>query len=132
MSTQPYGSSKTLAPSAAHQLLVAVEDTSDSFTIVRLTLPPHHPGMPSHVHAANAEGCYVITGTLALTQGERTMMLPTGAAATTPAAITHSIWNPTAAPTTVLLIYTPGVPASAVDVVVAGAREDAPPFRDTS
>ena len=132
MSTQPYGSSETLPLPAAHQLLVAAEATSDGFTIVSLTLPPHHPGTPPHVHATNAEGCYVLAGTLALTQGERTMLLSAGGAAHTPAALTHSIWNPTAAPTTVLLIYTPGLPASAVDVVVAGALEDAPPFRDTS
>jgi mannose-6-phosphate isomerase-like protein (cupin superfamily) len=132
MSTQPSGSSERLASSAAHQLLVAADDTSRRFTIVALTLPPHHPGTPPHVHAANAEGCYVLAGTLALTQGDRTMMLSAGSAAHTPATLTHSIWNPTAAPTTVLLIYTPGVPASAVDVVIAGAPEDAPPFRDTS
>lgn len=132
MSTQPYGSSETLTSSAAHQLLVAAEDTSHRFTIVSLTLPPHHPGTPSHAHPANAEGCYVLAGTLALTQGDRTMMLSAGSAAHTPAAVAHSIWNPTAAPTTVLLIYTPGVPASAVGIVVADTPEEAPPFRDTS
>lgn len=132
MSTPPSGSSETLASLAAHQLLVAAEDTSERFTIVSLTLPPHHPGTPLHAHAANAEGCYVLAGTLALTQGDRTMMLSAGAAAHTPAAIAHSIWNPTAAPTTVLLIYTPGVPTAMVDALAAGTPEDAPPFRDTS
>lgn len=132
MSTQPNGMSARLTSPAAHQLLVAAEDTSQHFTIVSLTLPPHHPGTPLHTHAANAEGCFVLAGTLALTQGDRTLMLSAGAAVRTAAGVAHSIWNPTAAPTTVLLIYTPGMPASAVDIVVAGTPAEAPPFRDTS
>jgi uncharacterized cupin superfamily protein len=132
MSTLISRSNETLASPAAHQLLVAAEGTSQRFTIVSLTLPPHHPGTPLHTHPANAEGCYVLAGTLALTQGGRTMMLSAGAAAHTPAAVAHSIWNPTAAPATVLLIYTPGVPASMMDALAAGTPEDAPPFSDTS
>jgi mannose-6-phosphate isomerase-like protein (cupin superfamily) len=132
MSTQLSGSNETLASPLAQRVLVTAEDTNRSFTIVALTLPPHHPGTPFHAHPANAEGCYVLEGTLAVMQGDRTVMLSAGTGVRTPAAVNHSIWNPTAAPATVLLIYTPGVAAAAVDEVTAGRSEDAPPFRDTS
>ena len=113
------------APSAvAQRVLVTAEVTGSRFTIVTLTLPPFHPGVPVHAHAASAEGCYILEGTLGVTQGERTMMLKPGTAAHTPAGVAHSIWNPTAAPTTVLLIYTPALDE--------GAPESAPPFLDTS
>jgi mannose-6-phosphate isomerase-like protein (cupin superfamily) len=132
MSTQLSGSNEILASPVAQQVLVTAEDTNHRLTIVLLTLPPHHPGTPFHAHLANDEGCYVLEGTLAVMQGDRTVMLSAGAGVHTPATLNHSIWNPTAASTTVLLIYTPGVAAAAVDGVMAGIPEDAPPFRDTS
>jgi mannose-6-phosphate isomerase-like protein (cupin superfamily) len=83
-------------------------DTNGSFAIVALTLPPFSPGAPLHSHLQHAEGCYVLAGTLAATQADRTIMIAAGAAVLVPPGVAHTCWNPTAAPTMVLLIYTPG------------------------
>lgn len=83
-------------------------DTNGAFALATLTLPPFSPGAPLHHHPRHAEGCYVLAGTLAATQADRTVMLAAGASVLVPPGIAHTCWNPTAAPTTVLLIYTPG------------------------
>jgi uncharacterized cupin superfamily protein len=132
MSTDTAKLSGNMPSRVAQRVLVAAEDTGSRFTIVTLTLPPFHPGAPVHAHPANAEGCYILEGTLGITQGERTMMLKPGAAAHTPAGVAHSIWNPTAGPTTVLLIYTPALEAATAEALEAGTPESPPPFLDTS
>src|SRR5262245_47214696 len=73
-------------------------------TLLLLTLPPYDPGAPIHCHPDRSEGCYVLSGTLALTQGDRTVMLAPGAAATVPPGVPHTYWNPAAVSTTLLLI----------------------------
>jgi uncharacterized cupin superfamily protein len=114
------------------RVLAAAEDTDNRYTLVTLTLPPFHVGTPLHTHPANEEGCYILEGTLALTQGDRTVTLTANGAARTPAGVAHNMWNPTAAPTTVLLIYTPGVASAIIEAVTAGTPGDAPRYEDTS
>ena len=132
MSRQTVGPGEPAPALVAHQVLAAAEDSDGRWTVVALTLPPFFPGTPLHAHAANAEGCYILEGTVALTQGEHTSALTQGAAARIPAGTPHCIWNPTASPTTVLLIYTPGVADALVDALVEGVPDDAPPYSDTS
>jgi uncharacterized cupin superfamily protein len=70
-----------------------------------VVLPPHDPGSWPHAHLHHAERCYVLEGTLALTQDESTTILTSGATALVPPGVSHSYWNPTAAPTTIVLSY---------------------------
>jgi mannose-6-phosphate isomerase-like protein (cupin superfamily) len=115
----------------ARRILVAAEDTDYRYTLVALTLPPFDQGTPFHTHPANVEGCYVLEGTLAVSQGDHTITLTANGAVHIRAGVSHSAWNPTAAPTTVLLIYTPGVASAMVEAVVAGAPDDAPGYEDS-
>lgn len=114
------------------RVLAGARDTGGHFAVVMLTLPAHHPGVQLHAHPVHAEGCYVVTGTLAITHAEQTIVLTPGGAVHIAAGVPHSVWNPTAGATTVLVIYTPGVPAALADALVAGKPGDAPPYVDTS
>jgi quercetin dioxygenase-like cupin family protein len=102
-------------------IISANDDISSVFAAIAITLPPHDPGPPSHRHAHHTEGCYVIDGTLALTQHEYTTILTSGAAALVLPDIPHTYWNPTAAPTTLLLMYHPGATEAELIALARGA-----------
>jgi quercetin dioxygenase-like cupin family protein len=59
------------------------------------------------MHDNHAEGCYVLQGTLAMTENDQMWTLSQGAFARIPSGTRHALWNPSAAPTTILLIYQP-------------------------
>jgi quercetin dioxygenase-like cupin family protein len=113
-------------------VLLSDADTAGAFALVAITLPPYDPGVPPHTHPEHSEGCYVLAGTLALTQDQRTITLTAGTAVQVPAGVTHTYWNPTAGPTTILLIYTPGAPYEVVAALAAGRPGVAPSYLDTS
>lgn len=131
MSNESREPTETAPTSSAYRMLAVAGAPDERFTLATLTLPPHDPGLPRHTHPANAEGCYILEGMLAVTQGDHTITVMPGAAVRIPAGIAHSIWNPTATTTRVLLIYTPGVAAS-VDTVVERVPGEARPYDDTS
>lgn len=124
-------STESFEQSALTVLLSGV-DTEDVFALVSTTLPPYDPGAPLHIHPQHAEGCYVLAGTLALTQGEQTITLRVGTAVQVPAGVQHTYWNPTAEATVILLIYTPGAPADVAGALATGKPEVASPYFDTS
>lgn len=99
---------------AALTLLLSDADTAGALTLFRLTLPPFGQGDPPHVHATHAEGLYVLSGILALTRGEETMVLSSGAAVVINPGVAHACWNPSASPVTALLISTPGAHAAEI------------------
>lgn len=118
-----------------HQLLAHLSDpapreveliggaaTGASFTLATLTLPPHSAGAEPDVHAGYAEGHYVLSGTLAATVGERTVIVRAGEAFYVAAGVPHTCWNPAAAPAVVLLIATPAPAASAGRPVASDER----------
>jgi quercetin dioxygenase-like cupin family protein len=113
-------------------VLLSDVDTAGVFALAAITLPPYDPGVPPHTHPQHTEGCYVLTGTLALTQSEQTITLRAGTAVRVPAGVTHTYWNPTAQPTVILLIYTPGATAEVVAALAAGWPGVVPPYPDTS
>ena|SRR5687768_13927683 len=104
--------------------LVTSASTSEAYALATLTLPPYHPGMPQHQHPAHAEGCYVIRGTLAVTHDSRTITLTQGESVLIPPCVMHTYWNPTAAPTTMLVMYQPGGEADDITVLAAGIASD--------
>jgi quercetin dioxygenase-like cupin family protein len=105
------------------RVLLTGSETGGAFALARLTLAPFSPGAPAHHHLAHAEGCYVLSGTLAITSGDDTIMLRAGGALAVQPGVVHACWNPTASDATVLLIYTPGAEA---DEVLALAHASAP------
>jgi hypothetical protein len=94
------------APAPA--VLATAESTGGLYGLATLTLPPHCPGDPLRSVAAGRQGCYVLAGTLALTVGTSTVTLDQGGSVLVPTGVAFSYWNPTAAPTVVLLIALPG------------------------
>lgn len=109
------------APDATPTIFATGDETEHIFALVSITLPPHDPGLPLHCHPYHAEGCYVVAGTLALTQDGSTTIVTAHLAASIPAGALHTFWNPTASPTIVLLIYRPGVTEAEAMALVSGA-----------
>lgn len=95
-------------PEGERRLLLAARETGGAFALVTLTLPPFCAGDDIHRHQGHAEGWYVLGGSLAVTVGDRTLVLGVGETALVPPGAAHTCWNPTAATTTVLLIAIPG------------------------
>ncbi len=102
-------------------VLVTGSDSGGACTIVIVTLPPYYSGAATHSHAHQSEACYVVHGTLAFTQNGYMSTLLAGASAQIAAGTPHAYWNPTAAPTTILLLYRPGLDAETALRFVAGA-----------
>jgi quercetin dioxygenase-like cupin family protein len=92
---------------AAAAPICARASTNEAYTLETLTLEPYHPGMPLHQHPAHAQGYYIIQGTLAVTHDSRTITLTQGELVVIPPGVTHTCWNPTAAPTIILVSYRP-------------------------
>jgi quercetin dioxygenase-like cupin family protein len=95
-----------IPPGAAAVVPVCTRaSTHEAYALATLTLPPYHPGAPLHQHPAHAEGYYIIQGTLAVTHDSRTITLTQGELVLILPGVTHTYWNPTAAPTTILVSY---------------------------
>jgi quercetin dioxygenase-like cupin family protein len=132
MTTPLFVTSTESSAQDASTVLLSDVDTAGAFALVALTLPPYDPGAPPHTHPQHTEGCYVLAGTLALTQDQRTITLTAGTAVQVAAGVTHTYWNPTAGPTSILLIYTPGATADVAAALAVGLPGVAPPYLDTS
>lgn len=109
---------------AVHTVIATGGETNGMYAVVAVTLPPHDPGTSLHAHQHHAEGCYVVDGTLALTHDKATIMLVGGASAFMLPGVSHAYWNPTAMPTTVLLVYRPGVSEAEALALVTTARDE--------
>lgn len=90
-------------------VLATGAETGGAYAVVAVTLPPYAAGPEPHRHPRHVEGCYVVQGTLALTSDGYTTTLTSGASALIPPGVAHTFWNPTAATTTVLAVFRPGV-----------------------
>jgi quercetin dioxygenase-like cupin family protein len=109
-------------------VIVTNGERGNTYTVVAVKLPPHDAGTPPHRHAHHAESCYLVDGLLALTCDGYTTTLTPGAAALIPPNVLHTYWNPSAAPTIVLLIYRPRVSEAEALALAAGT----PAFYDSS
>ena len=101
---------------AAAAPVCARASANEAYTLATLTLPPYHPGMPLHQHPAHAEGYYIIQGMLAVTHDNRTITLTRGELVVIPPGVTHTFWNPTAAPTTIMVSYYNGAQEPSLQV----------------
>lgn len=86
--------------------LLSGDETGQAFALEVLTLPPYASGPGAHAHA-HGEGHYVLSGTLAATLGERTVIVRAGSAVHVEPDLPHTCWNPGASPVVVLLIQAP-------------------------
>ena len=109
------------APDSTPTIFATGDETEYIFTLASITLPPHDPGLPMHRHPHHAEDCYVVMGTLALTQDGSTTIVTAHSVASIPVGALHTFWNPTASPTIVLLIYQPGVTEAEAMALASGA-----------
>jgi quercetin dioxygenase-like cupin family protein len=109
---------------------VLTSGAGGAYALATLVLPPYHPGMPQHQHPAHVEGCYVIRGTLAVTHDSRTITLTQGASILIAPGVAHTIWNPTAAAVTLLLIYQPGGSTDEIVALAAGSMGMQEPLLD--
>ncbi len=94
--------------------LVGSADTAGACVLLHVTLPAYWDACAPHWHAHTTEMMYVLHGTLACTLGDMTTTAAHGTAILLPPGTVHTIWNPTATPTTYLAWFTPkGEPGGA-------------------
>lgn len=72
------------------------------FTVYEAQIPPHFAALPAHVHRATTEWFYVLSGTLAFTLNDETIMARSGSFLVVTPGVVHTFWNPTAATATLL------------------------------
>ncbi len=61
---------------------------------------------PLHIHHEDDEAWYVLTGELVVRSADRDHLLGAGGAVLVPRGVAHTYWNPTAEPSTYLLVMT--------------------------
>lgn len=83
-------------------------DTRQGYSLFDNILPAGSPGPRRHLHLLHEETFYVLEGELTLDIGAETFVLGPGSVAVIPRGIPHRPSNPTAEPTHVLLIFSPG------------------------
>jgi quercetin dioxygenase-like cupin family protein len=87
---------------------VSNADTAAACVLLDVTLPPFWDGCALHWHARTTEVMYVLNGTLAYTLDDITTTASDGTVLLILPGVVHTIWNPTATPTTYLAWFAPG------------------------
>jgi quercetin dioxygenase-like cupin family protein len=87
---------------------VTSTDTAGGYTVMEYDAPPHFVGPALHRHAITTEWIYVVSGTVAFTLDDETIMLERGETLLILPGTTHTFWNPTAHSVSLLVIVTPG------------------------
>ena len=99
---------------------------AESFVIADWSDPGTHPGRPIaglHVHHADDEAWYVLTGRLGFQVGEEEREVGAGESILVPRGTPHSFWNAVPEPTRYLLVMTPRI-HQLVETLHAGDRDD--------
>jgi len=86
---------------------VTGEESDGACTVFESTVPPHFSGQPAHLHPHATTIFYIISGVLAFTLAEETLMVRQGSLVQVPPGLLHKFWNPTAAPATYLAYISP-------------------------
>lgn len=112
---------------------VTGEQTAGAFAIVEATAPPHFAGLSAHAHPHTTQTFYVVSGVLAFTLAEETVMVRQGGLVTVPPGLVHKFWNPTATPATYLTYFSPaGFEQYFVELAALMDKEGARPPSDIS
>ena len=86
---------------------VTGKETNGAFALVESTVPPHFAGPPAHLHRHTTKAFYMVSGVLAFTLAEETIMVRQGGLVMVPPGLLHKFWNPTATPATYLTYLSP-------------------------
>jgi mannose-6-phosphate isomerase-like protein (cupin superfamily) len=114
-------------------LKVTGEQTAGAFAIIESTVPPHFGGLSIQVHHRTTKTFYVVSGVLAFTLAEETVMVRQGGLVTVPPGLVHKFWNPTATPATYLTYLSPaGFEQYFVELALLMADEGAWPPKEMS
>lgn len=112
-------------------LKVMGSQTNGAFAIFESTVPPHFAGPPAHHHPHATATFYIVSGVLAFTLAEETIMMRQGGLVTVPPGLLHKFWNPTATPATYLTYLSPaGFEQYFVELAALSATEASWPARD--
>jgi quercetin dioxygenase-like cupin family protein len=100
------GEGRTLrwGPRGTIRIIAGASTTDRSFSIVESTEPPGS-GAPLHVHHSEAEGFYILEGTLELTCGSQTVTARAGDFVYTPKDVPHKYTILGDKPARVLLLF---------------------------
>lgn len=91
----------------AMTIKVTGKETNGAFALVESTVPPHFAGPPAHLHRHTTKAFYMVSGVLAFTLAEETIMVRQGGLVMVPPGLLHKFWNPTATPATYLTYLSP-------------------------
>jgi quercetin dioxygenase-like cupin family protein len=89
-------------------LKITGKESGGACTVVETTLPPYFSGVYPHVHQQTTEVIYLLSGALAFTLGEETVIARQGSIVHVAPGVVHRFWNPTATPATYLAFLSPG------------------------
>jgi quercetin dioxygenase-like cupin family protein len=84
------------------------EESGGACAVIEVTVPPHFAGWSPHLHRQTSEFLYLMSGTLAFTLDQETVIARPGSFVHVTPGVLHRYWNPTAAPATYLAFLTPG------------------------
>ncbi|GAB4437637.1 MAG: hypothetical protein OHK0015_30550 [Chloroflexi bacterium OHK40] len=112
--------------------IIQAATTPDDLGLVTHLLRPFDQGPAPHQHPGRRELCYVLEGVLAARRADEVVVLHAGEVLNTQAGVEHTYWNPTASPTRLLLIYTPGAAAETLHHLAQGEASSRPGPWDTS
>lgn len=96
-------------------------ETGGRFALVEVTVPPYFADIWSHLHQQTCEAIYLTQGMLAVTLGEETMVVRQGSFILIPPQQIHRFWNPSAAPATFLVYFTPAGAEGFLEALAEGA-----------
>lgn len=120
------GEGQTLrwGPHGKIRIIAAASSTDSSFSIVESTEPPGS-GAPLHVHHGEAEGFYILDGTVELTCGDQTVTAGTGDFVYTPKDVPHKYVVRGDKPARLLLLFSR--PGFEMFFAEGGSPMDRPP-----
>ncbi len=107
--------------------------TNGSFAMIESTVPPYFSGTPAHTHTRATTTFYILSGVLAFTLAEETVMVRQGGCIMVPPGLFHKFWNPTATPATYLTYLSPaGFEEYLIELAALAAAEPIWPPTDQS
>ncbi|MBX3011236.1 MAG: cupin domain-containing protein [Caldilineaceae bacterium] len=112
---------------------VSGTETAGAFALYESIVPPHFAGSPAHLHLHATATFYMVSGVLAFTLAEETVMVRQGGIVRVPPGLLHKFWNPTATPATYLTYLSPaGFEQYFVELAALMANEATWPPADAS
>ncbi|GAA0898123.1 cupin domain-containing protein [Pseudonocardia zijingensis] len=112
--SKPVSSSgPTVGSGTAYHYLATTATSDGDFGLYRVDMGPDFGGPATHFHRAMAESFFVLSGTLALFDGERWVNGTAGDYLYVPPGGLHAFRNDSGEPVSMLMLFTPGAPREA-------------------